>query len=109
MKWFNAERGYGFITRNGGEDVFVHISALERSELTSISEGQPVVVDVVEGREGPEAQPPRCAAFRWTAHSNTITARTSRPGEKPETTNPLQGLIMIRAMPSKVQAREVQY
>jgi cold shock protein len=56
VKWFNAERGYGFITRNGGgEDVFVHISALERSGLTSISEGQPVVVDVVEGRKGLEA------------------------------------------------------
>ena len=56
VKWFNAERGYGFITRNsGGEDVFVHVSALERSGLTSISEGQPVVVDVVEGRKGPEA------------------------------------------------------
>jgi CspA family cold shock protein len=42
VKWFNAERGYGFITRNGGgEDVFVHVSALERSGLTSISEGQP--------------------------------------------------------------------
>jgi len=55
VKWFNAERGYGFITRNsGGEDVFVHVSALERSGLTSISEGQPVV-DVVEGRKGPEA------------------------------------------------------
>src|SRR5262249_34728491 len=42
-------------------------------------------------------------------HSNTSTARTSRSGEKPETTNPLQGLIMIRTMLSKVQAREVQY
>ena len=38
MKWFNAERGYGFITWNGGEDLFVHISALERSGLTGLSE-----------------------------------------------------------------------
>ena len=56
VKWFNAERGYGFIALDGGErDVFVHISALERSGLTSLAEGQQVVVDVVEGRKGPEA------------------------------------------------------
>ena len=56
MKWFNAERGYGFIARDsGGKDVFVHISALERSEITSLIEGQPVIVDFVEGRKGLEA------------------------------------------------------
>ena len=56
MKWFNAERGYGFITRNGGgEDVFVHVSALERSGLTGLSEGDRVIVDIAEGRKGLEA------------------------------------------------------
>jgi CspA family cold shock protein len=56
VKWFNAERGYGFIAPNGGgKDVFVHISALERSGIEGLSEGQTVVVDVVEGRKGPEA------------------------------------------------------
>jgi cold shock protein len=56
VKWFNPEKGYGFIARDGGgKDVFVHISALERSSLTTLSEGQAVVVDVVEGRKGPEA------------------------------------------------------
>jgi CspA family cold shock protein len=56
VKWFNAERGYGFIALDGGErDAFVHISALERSGLTSLGEGQPVIVDVVEGRKGLEA------------------------------------------------------
>ena len=55
VKWFNAERGYGFITRNGGEDVFVHISALERSGLTGLSEGDRVVIDIAEGRKGLEA------------------------------------------------------
>ena len=56
VKWFNAERGYGFIVlANGGKDVCVHVSALERSCIEGLSEGQPVVVDVVEGRKGPEA------------------------------------------------------
>ena len=56
VKWFNAEKGYGFITTNGGgKDVFVHVSALERSGIDGLIEGQTVVVDVVEGRKGPEA------------------------------------------------------
>jgi cold shock protein len=56
VKWFNADRGYGFITPNGGgEDVFVHVSVLERSGIEGLSEGQTVVLDVVEGRKGPEA------------------------------------------------------
>jgi CspA family cold shock protein len=56
VKWFNAEKGFGFIARdNGGKDVFVHISALERSRITSLDEGQAVIVDIVEGRKGLEA------------------------------------------------------
>jgi len=56
VKWFNVDKGFGFIARDsGGKDVFVHVSALERSGLTALREGQAVVVDVVEGRKGPEA------------------------------------------------------
>jgi len=48
--------GFGFISPNsGGKDVFVHVSALERSGIAALSEGQTVIVDVVEGRKGPEA------------------------------------------------------
>ena len=56
VKWFNADRGYGFIApNNGGKDVFVHVSALERSGIEGLTERQAVVVDVVEGQKGPEA------------------------------------------------------
>ena len=56
VKWFNVERGYGFIARDGGgQDVFIHISVLERSGLSALDQGQYVVVDVVEGRKGLEA------------------------------------------------------
>ena len=55
VKWFNVEKGYGFISLDGGNDVFVHVSALERSGITSLAEGQPVIVDVIEGRKGLEA------------------------------------------------------
>jgi CspA family cold shock protein len=61
VKWFNAERGYGFIALDGSSDVFVHVSALERSGLTGLGEGQPVIVDVVEGRKGLEAARVRLA------------------------------------------------
>jgi CspA family cold shock protein len=55
VKWFNPEKGFGFISREGGgKDVFVHISAVERSGLTALNQGEQVIIDVVEGRKGPE-------------------------------------------------------
>lgn len=56
VKWFNVDKGFGFIARDGGgKDAFVHISALERSGITTLGEGQQVIVDFVEGRKGLEA------------------------------------------------------
>ncbi|NVN11989.1 cold-shock protein [Nguyenibacter vanlangensis] len=56
VKWYNATKGFGFITpESGGKDIFVHASALERSGLTGLTEGQTANVQVVQGQKGPEA------------------------------------------------------
>jgi cold shock protein len=56
VKWFNAQKGFGFIVREGGgKDAFVHASVLERSGLQTLNEGQRVLIDIAEGRKGPEA------------------------------------------------------
>ena len=55
VKWFNTTKGFGFIApESGGKDVFVHISALERSGLTGLADDQKVTYDLVSGRDGRE-------------------------------------------------------
>ena len=56
VKWFNDQKGYGFIERDNGEDLFVHHSAIIGSGFRSLSEGERVVFEVGEGRKGPAAQ-----------------------------------------------------
>jgi len=56
VKWFNAEKGFGFIQVENGEDVFVHFSAIEGEGFKSLDEGQEVEFDVVEGARGPQAE-----------------------------------------------------
>ncbi|MEM7075105.1 MAG: cold-shock protein [Pseudomonadota bacterium] len=56
VKWFNATKGFGFIVpEEGGKDVFVHISAVERSGLTGLEDNQKVTYDLAAGRDGRES------------------------------------------------------
>ncbi|MEE8077970.1 MAG: cold-shock protein [Pseudomonadales bacterium] len=56
VKWFNDEKGFGFIEREGGKDVFVHFSAIQGEGRRSLHEGQQVTMVVTQGQNGPQAE-----------------------------------------------------
>ena len=56
VKWFNDAKGYGFITQEGGEDVFVHFNAIQAQGFKSLAEGDKVEFDMVQGQKGPAAE-----------------------------------------------------
>ncbi|MGG2066283.1 MULTISPECIES: cold-shock protein CspD [unclassified Bacillus (in: firmicutes)] len=55
VKWFNSEKGFGFIEVEGGDDVFVHFTAIQGEGYKSLEEGQEVSFEIVEGNRGPQA------------------------------------------------------
>ncbi|PKG23392.1 cold-shock protein [Niallia nealsonii] len=55
VKWFNAEKGFGFIESTEGQDVFVHFSAIQTEGFKTLEEGQEVTFEIVEGNRGPQA------------------------------------------------------
>ncbi len=56
VKWFNAEKGYGFITTEEGQDVFAHFSQIQKEGFKTLEEGQEVTFDVVDGEKGQQAE-----------------------------------------------------
>ena len=56
VKWFNAEKGFGFITADGGQDVFVHYSAIDMPGYKTLEEGQAVTFELGSGAKGPQAE-----------------------------------------------------
>ncbi len=55
VKWFNASKGYGFITQENGDDIFVHFSAIQGEGFKSLEEGEEVEFEVSSGEKGPQA------------------------------------------------------
>jgi cold shock protein len=62
VKWFNSEKGYGFIAVDGGEDVFVHFSAIEMDGYKALDDGQRVEFEIAQGQKGPQAEKVRLVA-----------------------------------------------
>lgn len=56
VKWFNSEKGYGFITGEDGKDVFVHFSQIQKEGYKTLQEGEAVSYEVTEGAKGPQAE-----------------------------------------------------
>jgi CspA family cold shock protein len=56
VKWFNADKGYGFIAVDGGKDVFVHYSAIEMDGYRALEQGQRVEFEITQGQKGPQAE-----------------------------------------------------
>jgi CspA family cold shock protein len=61
VKWFNSEKGYGFIAVDGGQDVFVHFSSIQMEGYKSLEDGQRVSFEIGQGQKGPQAENVRLA------------------------------------------------
>ncbi len=83
VKWFDAQKGYGFIEREGEEDVFVHYSAIQEEGYKTLDDGEEVEFDVIQGDRGPQAA--NVSRLGPPATAPTDTASTD---EEPES-NPL--------------------
>ncbi|HJQ38070.1 MAG TPA: cold-shock protein [Thermoanaerobaculia bacterium] len=72
VKWFNNDKGYGFIKRNTGEDVFVHHSSIQASGYRTLNEGERVEFDVKQGPKGLQAENVRRAEGGGQAHEEAV-------------------------------------
>ncbi len=80
VKWFNAEKGYGFIAVDGGADVFVHYSAIQMDGYRTLEEGQRVEFEISQGQKGPQADMVRLARLKHAPTTELIdVSRGSHP------------------------------
>ena len=80
VKWFNGDKGYGFIAVEGGQDVFVHFSAITGGGYRSLQEGQKVEFDITQGQKGPQAETSGyCLTHRQQAPSPTPRSAGAAP------------------------------
>jgi CspA family cold shock protein len=81
VKWFNARKGYGFISTDDGKDVFVHYSNITAEGYKSLTEGDPVTFDIVDGEKGPRAEN---VVPKGASKSRSATKAKSAPKRKPD-------------------------
>jgi CspA family cold shock protein len=72
VKWFNNVKGYGFLGRDGGNDVFVHFSSIQKDGYKSLKEGEEVIFDIIQGEKSPQAD--RVARLAGSAPSESLPA-----------------------------------
>ena len=80
VKWFNGDKGYGFIAVEGGPDVIVHFSAITGGGYRSLDEGQKVEFDITQGQKGPQAENVRITGSRTAG--NDVGAAGDNRGER---------------------------
>jgi len=73
VKWFNGDKGYGFIAVDGGQDVFVHFSAIVSDGYRNLEEGQQVEFDITQGQKGPQAE--NVKVIGWPADTKASAGR----------------------------------
>ena len=92
VKWFNGDKGYGFIAVEGGPDVFVHFSAITGGGYRSLDEGQKVEFDITQGQKGPQAEHVRVITC---LHRQPAPSRTPRSPPVPGRSAPAEPQITV--------------
>jgi len=77
VKWFNDAKGYGFISREGGPDVFVHFSAIQGAGFKSLAEGDRVEFEIVQGQKGPQAADVTKASYPATTLQRNVERKSA--------------------------------